>query len=315
VARLYRLACFWAEPWGELMNRLFARSTVLLVVVALATSAAMCIVSTARADVVSTAAFHGRAASAVSALPTAQCVLDPSQTCQSTDHTVQVNVYYQGDTSECLYLFYIYWGDGNVSQVDVIGPPGNTFQHLGQHTYSTPGDYTITISTAGSAGCPGNLWTDEFDLLAPAPTNYHCSCVTYVRDVLAAHGVTLDGGPDTASGYQETWMDAHGWHRVIPPNNGTIPDGGKPMVVVWDAGQHGAGPAGHMAIVVTAWSRMYLGASGKSPWYNYSTGVWNITVLQDDWSTDPITCTPAQHLFNSPVWGNLYGVNFYVPDN
>jgi hypothetical protein len=308
------------------MNKLFARSRVLLAIVALATSAAMCTVSTARAatptagaDGVSIGASHSRAASAASASSTTQCVLDPSQTCKSTDPTVEVNVYYQGDTSECLYLFKVSWGDGNISQIDVIGPPSNSFQHLGQHTYSTPGNYTITVSTAGSPGCPGNLWTDEFDLLAPAPapatTNYHCSCVTYVRDVLAAHGVQLDGGPTTAGEYQEKWMDAHGWHRVIPPNNGTIPDGGKPMVMVWDAGQKGAFGSGHMAIVVTSWSREHLGASGRSPWYNYETRQWNITVLQDDWKTDPQQCTPAQHLFSGQQWGNLYGVNFYVPDN
>lgn len=149
----------------------------------------------------------------------------------------------------------------------------------------------------------------------PEHVNYNCSCVTFVRDVLAAQGVMLDGGPATAGQYQEKWMDTHGWHRVIPPNNGTIPDGGEPMVAVWDDNQHGAGPDGHMAIVVTAWSREHLGASGRSPWYNYSTKMWNITVLQDDWSTDPQPCTPAQHLFDSPPWGNLYGVNFYVPDD
>lgn len=152
---------------------------------------------------------------------------------------------------------------------------------------------------------------------ARATDPYGCSCVTYVRKTLAAQGVILDGGPSTAGGYQESWMDAHGWHRVVPPNNGTIPDGGKPEIVVWDPNQHGASPDGHMAIVVTTWSRSVLGASGESPWYNYSTKVWNITVLQDDWTEDPSTCTPAQHLFNNPSqgWGNLYGVNFYVPNN
>jgi hypothetical protein len=140
--------------------------------------------------------------------------------------------------------------------------------------------------------------------------SYNCSCVTYVRITLAAHGVNLPGGPATAGGYQERWMDNHGWHRVRPPGNGTIPSAGKVMVMVWDPNQKGAFASGHMAIVATAWAvRAGLTRSGRDPWYNYSTRKWNITVLQVDWGGN---CNVSQTTFTG--WGDLYGINFYVPN-
>jgi hypothetical protein len=283
------------------MNRLIARSRALLVIVVLATAAAMCTVSTAHA-----------AAPAVAASPAAQCVLDPVLSCQSTNPTVVLDVYYPADQTGCLYTFYIYWGDGKLTQLDVLSPPSNSWALLAQHTYSTPREYTITVSVSASVGCQGNDWTDDFAYLAPAPTNYQCSCVLYVRDTLLAQGIKLAGGPGTAAGYTQSKMHHLGWSHVRLQNNGTFPDGNQPMVAVWDAGAKGADKgAGHMAIVVNAWAREWLGAKGKSPWYNYRTKQWNITVMQVDWPTG--ACAPAGHVFTGPAWGNLYGVNFYVP--
>ena len=220
-----------------------------------------------------------------------------------------LNIDYYGDTSGCTFVWNVSWGDGKSSQNIIVTDPPDGYRLLSQHTFPAIADvYTIAVTGQVTAGsCAESDFSVTFTLTNP----YNCSCVTYVRDTLAANGIKLGGGPATAAEYTAKWMSAHGWRRVVPPNNGTIPDGGKPMVVVWDANQKGAFGAGHMAIAVTAWSRNHLGASGKSPWYNYHTKKWNIAVLQDDWATDPSNCVPAQHPFNS--WGNLYGVNFYVP--
>jgi hypothetical protein len=294
------------------MNKFFTRSRCLLVVVTLAMIAAMCTVSTVRAAPLTAGAFTA------SASPTAQCTFIPTkETCKSTDHTVLLDTYTYGDTADCIFTWDVYWGDGhsnlNLTQI----APSDGYHLLTQHTYANPNTYSIAVSGSATPGCQVQDNVHTFTLLAPPPPpDYHCSCVTYVRDTLAAQGINLGGGPATASEYTEKWMDAHGWHRVKLPNNGAVPDGNQPMVMVWDANTHGAGNAGHMAIVVNAWARKYLSASGKSPWYNHNVKRWNITVLQDDWSEDPINCTPAQHLFNNAYqhWGELYGVNFYVPD-
>ena len=293
------------------MKKIFARPRSLLVIIALVMIATMSTISTARAA--SSSPGTGNAAG-VQAASSAQCNLRHTiSKCESTDPTVTLSTLAYGGTGntvDCTFVWDINWGDGHSATATEINPP-RTWKTISQHTYAaTPKTYTVTATGTASAGCTLNPFVVTFTLLAPVPPpNYNCSCVTYVRDVLAANGVTLNGGPATASGYTEKWMNAHGWHRVKLLNNGTIPDRGKPVVMVWDANKKGAFGAGHMAIVVTAWSRTNLGASGKSPWYNHKTKVWNITVMQVDWAG---ICSPAQHFFSS--WGNLSGVNFYVPN-
>jgi len=285
------------------MRRLVTRPKSLLLIAALAVVAAMCTISTANAASSASAAPHDSAAS-----DTPCNFVGTLSACESTDPYVAYYSHATGNTSQCTFIFGITWGDGGsvtVTQTD----PTDGYHLLAKHTYAGPGVYTITVTVLVAAGnCTGTNSVHTFTLTNP----YNCSCVTYVRDTLASQEITLDGGPATASGYTEQWMNKHGWHRV-KPRNGTIPDGGKSMVMVWDANQKGAYGDGHMAIVVTAWARSHLGASGKSPWYNYHTKQWNITVLQDDWKTDPSNCTPAQHLFSGSSWGNLSGVNFYIP--
>lgn len=288
------------------MKRLITRPSSLLLVVALAVVAAMCTVSTANAASSARAAPHEPAAS------TAPCSFTESiQTCASYDPSV---AYYDSanNASHCTFVFDIAWGDGG-STTKTVTDPTDGHHLVATHLYAA-GVYTITVTPKVTAGtCTTTNSAHTFTLVS-STSAYNCSCVTYVRDTLASQAIKLDGGPGGASGYTEQWMSKHHWRRVVPPNNGTIPDGGKPMVMVWDAYTKGATSAdGHMAIVVTDWSRTHLGASGKSPWYNSQTKQWNITVLQDDWSADPINCTPAQHSFTGTNWGNLYGVNFYVP--
>jgi hypothetical protein len=166
------------------------------------------------------------------------------------------------------------------------------------------GVLSLSIFAIGASAAPATV--------APAKaTSSDCSCVTYVRDALAAHAVNLPGGPGTAGGYQETWMDQHGWHRVVPPGSGTIPSGGKAMVMVWDANKKSAYGDGHMAIVATAWAQQAgLTQSGLDPWYNSSSEKWNIKVLQEDWPVGQ--CGVTQTTFTG--WGDLDGINFYIPN-
>lgn len=136
---------------------------------------------------------------------------------------------------------------------------------------------------------------------------YNCSCVKFVQAKLAAEGYTLPGGVPTAGDYQESWLSGQGWHRVVPPGNGTIPSGGKPMIVVFDPDQKGAYSAGHMALVTS------------DPWYNYTTQKWVVTVQQDDWNHICVQGpNPASYTFTGIMdggnWGDLYGINFYVPN-
>jgi hypothetical protein len=102
-------------------------------------------------------------------------------------------------------------------------------------------------------------------------------------------------------------MSRNGWRRVVPPNNGTIPDGASPWS--WSGT-----PTRRAHSAPDTWRSSSLTGPGPTwapaaspPWYNYETKQWNITVLQDDWTTYPSTCTPAQHFFTGTSWGNLYG--------
>jgi hypothetical protein len=289
------------------MKKRITRPRSLLLVAVLAVVAAVCTVSTANA------ASSARAAPHEPAVSTAPCNFTQSlQTCESADPSV---AYYDTahNASHCTFVFDITWGDNSGTTKKTITHPTNGHHLVATHLYAA-GVYAITVKPRTTSGtCTATSSVHTFTLVS-STSAYNCSCVTYVRDTLASQGITLKGGPSTASGYTEKWMSKHGWRRVVPPNNGTIPAGGKPMVMVWDAKKKGAFGDGHMAIVVTDWSGTYLGAIGKSPWYNYQTKQWNISVLQDDWAADPSTCTPAQHFFTGTSWGNLDGVNFYVPD-
>jgi hypothetical protein len=155
------------------MRKISARSRGLLVIVALATITAMCTVSTARAASspagaggMSTAASHGPSSFTVSAAPSGQCTFVNVSTCQSTDPTVALNVYYSGDTSDCTFTDDVSWGDGDTSQNLVVIDPPDGWQVLAQHTYATSGVYSITETGQATNGCTVTPFTVTFTLLA-----------------------------------------------------------------------------------------------------------------------------------------------------
>lgn len=186
-------------------------------------------------------------------------------------------------------------GDFSFVETVATGPSGPT----------PPGAYVSTyVENYGGSSLSA---TQIFTVTGPS---YNCSCVTYVRDVLAAQGqgYNLPGGPSTAAGYTPQVMKADGW-SLVTPANGTIPSAGLPMVMVWNANTHGAYGDGHMALVANSWAvQAGLAYSGQDPSYNGTS--WSITVLQVDWAGD---CSPAQTTFTGTAWSNLNGVNFYVP--
>lgn len=86
--------------------------------------------------------------------------------------------------------------------------------------------------------------------------------------------------------------------------------------MVYDRGAKCAGTAaGHMALTTAVRQ-----SNGKTtPYYNSTTKKWVISVRDANWGGCGIrsrTFTGIQKRSNGTVcadWGNLYGVNFYVP--
>jgi hypothetical protein len=112
-----------------------------------------------------------------------------------------------------------------------------------------------------------------------------CSCVVYVRSRTG-----LCGGLLYAYQYTETEMWNRGYKRVTPRAG---------AIMVWDRGAKCASrTAGHMSIC-------------RSATYNSTTKKWVIYVDDANWGgcgirLNRLTSTCAD-------WGNLWGVNFYVP--
>jgi len=167
---MYRLAYFRADPWGEFMNRLFAGSRGLLIIVSLAMIAAMCTVPAARAATSSPSARSAAAArTADTAASSAPCDLKYTvPKCQSTDPTVTLSTYAYGNTSNCTFVWDLSWGDGHSSTATLIDPPDG-WKVTAQHTYSAPGVYTVTAAGTASPGCTLNPFIVTFTLTNPTP--------------------------------------------------------------------------------------------------------------------------------------------------
>jgi hypothetical protein len=154
------------------MNGLFARSRSLLLVVALAVIAAMCIVSTAHAASPSAGAGGIRAgASHATVSSGTPCSFVPALRCQSTDPTVALNIYYYGDTSACTFVWDVSWGDGKSSANLTVTDPADGYVFLTNHTYAKEGAYTIAVTGQVTAGdCVASGFTAHFTwLTAPTP--------------------------------------------------------------------------------------------------------------------------------------------------
>lgn len=145
------------------MRRIITRPGSLLIVVALAVVAALGTgpqshaASFGSAGGTSTTARHAPAASI-----STPCTFVPAQTCQSTDHTVALNIKYYGNQSGCTYVWSVYWGDGNSDKDLTITDPRDGDVFLKNHTYAAAGN-TYTISVAGTSGtCTANPFSVQF---------------------------------------------------------------------------------------------------------------------------------------------------------
>jgi hypothetical protein len=156
------------------MKKRFGRPRSLLAIVALTAAATMSTVPTAHAASAGTegAARTGTAAASRSAAASdTPCTLIPAQTCQSTDPTVSLNIDYTGDTSACIFVWNVAWGDGDNTSNLMVGGPPDGYVLLAQHTYAAPGAYTITVSGDVTDGaCTAGDFTVQFTLSSPPPS-------------------------------------------------------------------------------------------------------------------------------------------------
>lgn len=153
------------------MKRIINRSKRLLLVVALATAAATSTVSTAYAASPGggAARINGAAAHATSA-SSAPCSFVPALTCQSTNHTVTLNIDYYGSQTGCTYAWFVSWGDGGGSSDITVTDPPEGYVFLKSYTYAATGQYTISVTGQVTAGnCTANPFTAQFTLSPPLP--------------------------------------------------------------------------------------------------------------------------------------------------
>jgi hypothetical protein len=174
VAEFVLFTYFWADRGGNAMKKCFGRSRSPLAIVALAVAATMSTVSIAHAASAGTggAARTGTAAASRSmAASDAPCTFIPAQTCQSTNPTVTLNIDYTGDTSACIFVWNVAWGDGNSSSNLTVGGPPDGYVLLAQHTYAAPGVYTITVTGGVTDGaCTAGEFTVRFTLSSRPPS-------------------------------------------------------------------------------------------------------------------------------------------------
>ncbi|HEY3605926.1 MAG TPA: Ig domain-containing protein, partial [Pseudonocardiaceae bacterium] len=99
-----------------------------------------------------TLGVSGTATLTLTVVSTAQCVFAGITTCDSTDPTAEVLFVSQGDTSACTFTSNIDWGDGSAVQVENFtgGPDGTRWPF--DHTYTTPGTYTINLNDVVDSG-------------------------------------------------------------------------------------------------------------------------------------------------------------------
>jgi Peptidase A4 family len=155
------------------MKKRSGRSRGLFAIVALAVAATLCTASTAYAASAGdggAARIGAGAASRSTAASDSPCTFIPAQTCQSTDPTVTLDIDYTGDTSGCTFTWGVEWGDGGTSPNLVVTDPPDGYVQLAQHTYATPGTYSITVLAGVPDGpCTENDFGVQFTLLTPPP--------------------------------------------------------------------------------------------------------------------------------------------------
>lgn len=98
--------------------------------------------------------------------PAPPCTFDTNgMTCSSSNPQVVLEIIAAGDTTGCSTEVEIQWGDTSAAEIvdHSGGLPGTHF--LANHTYTTPGTYSIYVTGAPLNGCSFNGGSYTFTLL------------------------------------------------------------------------------------------------------------------------------------------------------
>jgi len=97
---------------------------------------------------------------------TESCSFDPVVSCQSTDPTVALDLYYYGDSSACTFSFTVSWGDSTTQNFVVVDPPDG-YKYLASHTYPYAATFPISLTGSVLAGdCTATPGSYQFTLLS-----------------------------------------------------------------------------------------------------------------------------------------------------
>jgi hypothetical protein len=139
-------------------------------------------------------------------------------TCTSLNNDVSIDTYSNGDTSSCTFTAITDWGDGTPpTSVDFTGGPDGTVWDVGDHTYTTPGTYTISVDGLVDSGyCSYGTGTLTFTLTCEQSTQPDGSyefggCVTpeddETQDVTVSasnlDGIGVSASPSDAVTYDD----------------------------------------------------------------------------------------------------------------
>ena len=97
--------------------------------------------------------------------PACSFIVTGALSCDSTNPTVSLYVYFEDDTSACTFTRDITWGDGTSSVVVVQGGPAGA-KYVTSHTYAAPGTFSIYFGSESIEGaCTDAIRTYTFQLL------------------------------------------------------------------------------------------------------------------------------------------------------
>jgi hypothetical protein len=135
------------------MEERLVRSRGLLSIVVLAVTAGLCTALPAHAASSANAGRMSTGVSHAATATTAQCKFVLSlNTCVSTDPTVSYTSKAYGDTSGCIFVFRVTWGDGSSPTNVTFTDPADGPHLVGNHKYTAPGVYAITVNVKLTAG-------------------------------------------------------------------------------------------------------------------------------------------------------------------
>lgn len=109
------------------------------------------------------------ALAATTTASSAPCSLGPTESCQSTNPTIAINIDYINAT-KCIFGWQVSWGDSTLTNV-TVADPANGYALLAKHTYASSGTYAISATAkAITANCTTTPFKGTFTVRVAAPT-------------------------------------------------------------------------------------------------------------------------------------------------